>query len=132
MTKPTFECDCSCYCDEVVEICVETWQTARKPHKCCECGDTIKPGSRYLREFTALDGKCNTHKTCAPCHSIRTAYCPSGFEWGNLVQQIFDCLGFDYRQNPSEWSQSDVDKEDEVHRERALMSLAKQREAQNG
>lgn len=38
----------------VVRIGAE-WRTARKPQE-CNCGKTIKPGTRYFREAWLVDG----------------------------------------------------------------------------
>lgn len=44
-----------------------TEYTARKEHKCNECGRFIKPGEKYQRAFGVYDGCSSTYRTCAHC-----------------------------------------------------------------
>lgn len=63
----------NCYCQEGDEaaVSVEAWRTAKKPHRCCECGETIKPGERYQQVRGLWDGAWITFKTCAECVDTR-------------------------------------------------------------
>jgi len=61
-----------CYCepsdtDDYSEVWNVTWHTARKPHKCCECLEEIKPGQKYEKIFSVFDGGIQTYKTCEFC-----------------------------------------------------------------
>jgi hypothetical protein len=69
---------------------------ARKPHECCECGETIRPGDRYEVASGCWDGAWSRFSTCLPCMRIRDAFCCS-WEYGRLVEVLLDELGFDYR-----------------------------------
>ena len=42
------------------------------------------------------EGEWDTFITCSVCVKIRERYCPDGWNYGELRQQIEDCLGFDY------------------------------------
>ena len=97
-------CDCSvdlasydapsCY--------LTTLRKARKSHKCCECGGEIVRGQRYEYVSGVWDGDPDSHKTCLTCVEIREHYCPDGFIHEGLAEQIYDCLGFDYRYVPED------------------------------
>lgn len=45
----------------------ERWVTARKPHRCGECGRTIIPKERYERVAGVWDGDFLTQLTCEHC-----------------------------------------------------------------
>ncbi len=93
-------CDCSCDVDCPPSVATTTWRKARKQHTCCECGDPIKPGDRYEYVSGCWDGRWDDHHTCKTCVAIRERYCPHGWCYGELAQQIEECLGFDYRRVP--------------------------------
>ncbi len=44
-----------------------TVPTARREHKCDECGRKIAPGEKYRRAFGVWEGHANTFRTCAHC-----------------------------------------------------------------
>ncbi len=49
-------------------------RTARKPHRCCECRETIPVGARYeVYSACSDDGDFFEAKTCAVCFDIRNA-----------------------------------------------------------
>jgi len=100
-------CDCSCDCYDGPEFSREAWRKARKQHECVECGETINPGDRYEYSCGVWDGSWDDHHTCAPCVAIRSHYCPGGFCYGELAQQIDECLGFDYREVPEDDDEGD-------------------------
>ena len=93
----SISCDCSCDHDYCPEFFAESFPVARKGHKCCECGEEINPGQKYSKETGKWEGEFRTYKTCMPCYRIRERYCPNGYIYGNLAEQLFNCLGFDYR-----------------------------------
>jgi len=95
-------CDCSVDCSdyESPSVCHTEWRKARKEHTCEECGEPIKVGERHEYVCGLWDGRWDRHRTCAPCVAIRARYCPHGFIYGELAQQIEECLGFDYREVP--------------------------------
>lgn len=116
-------CDCSidvdepCRCEQTKEV------RARKPHQCCECHETIRPGTRYrVDSGIDYDGVSFRLKTCLPCARIRRWYCPNGANIGGLADQLLECLGFDYRSVPDPEDAEEIDAEDAErvaeHRER--------------
>ena len=99
------EMECSCSCDIDYDGDYVPWigggpkmVTARKQWRCCECGATIVPGELY--ETATGINRDSRHpywhfRTCAPCAAIRRDF---GCSWGGgLVDEVYDCLGFDYR-----------------------------------
>jgi hypothetical protein len=96
------DCDCSCNDYDAPSCVREVIRRARRPHTCCECGDTIEPGQRYEYVSGVWDGHPDWHHTCLVCVAIREHYCPHGWLIGGLAEQIEECLGFDYREVPDE------------------------------
>lgn len=45
--------------------------TARKQHKCGDCGRTIEPGTQYVKTAGAVYGDFWTWKSCRHCHVLR-------------------------------------------------------------
>ena len=84
-----------CYCDwgngDDSEFFREDIITARVEHYCCECGDTIQPGSKYQRIKGVWDGKWETFKTCTPCATVRSDYFCS-WTFGELGEMVWECL----------------------------------------
>ena len=66
----TYDCDCS-WDDDAPTIYRKSEHTARKEHRCCECGRTIRPGERHEYVFGIWDGRAETCSTCTHCLSIR-------------------------------------------------------------
>jgi len=92
--------ECGCLitdaCDgEPAECFTSNIIAARKPHKCCECGETIQPGAKYEKTVGKWDGRWETYKTCHTCLAIRNEFCCS-FVYTMLRQHIVDALGTDY------------------------------------
>ena len=92
------ECDCSIDCD-VDEFCFtlsDEYPTARKQHKCGECGRIIEAGKKYRKEKLLNDGEITTQKTCLDCNSIRKEFFDS-FYYGMIrecfVEHVQDCYG---------------------------------------
>jgi len=63
---------CFSGCDRP-EFYVRETPTARKPHRCDECGETIAPGDVYERVRAKWDGHVSTFDTCARCWFVRQA-----------------------------------------------------------
>lgn len=53
--------------DEHATVLHSRQQTARKPHRCGECGRIIQPGERYTDERLVWDSTARTLKTCPHC-----------------------------------------------------------------
>jgi len=71
-------CECpTMYNEEVV--------TARKPHRCCECGTQIAKGEQYESVSGMWDGRFDRSKTCIPCMEIRKK-ATEGIRSGRLLR----------------------------------------------
>ena len=85
----------SCLCvdpDEVVTLLSRNRRTARKPHKCGECGCTIQPGETYEADSTVFDRKFTVYKTCLPCLRIRQSLFRCGWYYGGLWEDIHEAF----------------------------------------
>lgn len=51
---------------------------ARKPHRCKECGRTIKVGASYVRVAGKHDGSVWSEAICAPCMSLLKSFSEDG------------------------------------------------------
>jgi hypothetical protein len=47
------------------------FRKARKQHKCCECGEKILVGEKYMRNFGIYDGDASNYKVCGVCEWVR-------------------------------------------------------------
>jgi len=108
---------CSCIIDyghdcDPPDCFSEKMVTARKEHKCCECGEAIKPGEKYEKATGVWDGKWDTFKTCFLCVRVRNAYCCT-WEYGGLRETLWDALGIDYITGDS-WDDDDDEEPEEV------------------
>lgn len=77
--------------DEPAELYEATTPTARKPHTCCECRETIPVGARYEHVKAMWDGSWGTYKTCLSCVEIRNHFGCEGW--------LFEHLWFDLEEN---------------------------------
>ena len=85
----------SCFCDyEAPEFYDRTERTARKRHRCCECGHDIQPGERYEHVSGKWDGQLNTFKTCEACVDLRDSLSAhSGcFQHEGLSEEYYEYL----------------------------------------
>jgi len=98
----SISCDCSIDIDYSGELVHESFPIARKKYKCCECGEVIEPGQKYNRYTGKWENEFSTFNTCMGCYRIRMQYCYYGWVFGELADQIADCLSFDYRYVPDE------------------------------
>ena len=91
------QCDCSIEdSDSTPDVFSSKSVTARKKHICVECHSEINIGQKYEYVKGLWEGKWDVFKTCSTCLSIRRDFCPSGYEFGNLRDHIWNCLEFDY------------------------------------
>jgi hypothetical protein len=74
--------------DEGNDFYSETKPRARKPHRCCECGETIHVGAVYQRASGKADGEIWTTRSCAVCCEIRSAFVCGSWEFGRLWESI--------------------------------------------
>lgn len=63
-------------------------RTARKEHKCYECGEVIMPDSKYEYASGVFDGSGFSHKTCMSCREIRDHFSCAGFIYGQLWEDL--------------------------------------------
>ena len=80
--------------NESNEFYHELIRRARKPHRCCECGETIARGQSYERATGKSDGTIWAVSTCLDCRDIRKAFvCGTwmfGGLWESLREQLFE------------------------------------------
>lgn len=69
--------------------------SARKHHRCCECGEAIQVGELHEVASGNNDGGWWRQRTCLPCSRVRKAYCCT-WTYGNLREAILQVLDFDY------------------------------------
>ena len=103
----TIACDCSRYIDNGPSLYDAEIRTARKEHECLECGEKILPGQKYEYVSACWDGQWGHAKTCWTCRLIRNEYMPGGFYHGEVAADIEVCLGFDYREDPETYRDTD-------------------------
>ncbi len=92
--------ECACIDIDVgdsPEFCFQKEMTARKQHKCCECGRIIKPGENYENTFGKWGYYPETFKTCFDCLSVRKEFfCSFVFTavWDELTEYLTpgECL----------------------------------------
>jgi hypothetical protein len=69
-----------CYCDnDPPSVMRKEQRKAKKEHRCCECGRTIRSGETYEYVWGVWDGSAGTYKTCSHCVALRdytTAHVP--------------------------------------------------------
>lgn len=76
--------------DDRVTVLHERHRTARKEHRCAECGRGIVVGEPYLVERFINDGEASTHKTCRHCEAVRgwlLSEC-GGWLYGGVAEDI--------------------------------------------
>lgn len=75
-TTMSLTCGCDAESPEFVET---THPTARKTHKCYECGRRIEAGEAYERTAGKWDGEFYVFKTCEQCEDLRDSLSALGF-----------------------------------------------------
>jgi len=91
--------ECACiYVDdyETAEFYTDKRPVARKVHKCCECGGTIKPGEKYEYVTAKWGGAISTYKTCLDCLSIRKVFFCNGWLFEGNLEHLWEhiqCMG---------------------------------------
>jgi len=81
--------NCACDCDSPA-VTWKTTQTARKEHKCCECGSTIGIGEKYYQIKGVWDSAFETYRMCMPCSQVTKAAVSDGicFCLGDLWETV--------------------------------------------
>lgn len=85
-----------CACDgETYDPYIETRPTARKAHKCYECGGPIVPGDVYHQAKGFYEREWHTHRTCPRCTALLDfvrAHVPCFcFPHGSLIEEAVEC-----------------------------------------
>lgn len=85
-----------CFCDYIpAEFIHSNERTARKTHKCCECGHQIQPGETYEHVWGKWEGVTSTFDTCEMCLELREAlsdYYGGCFQYGGLQEEYHEYL----------------------------------------
>lgn len=76
------------YDGDIAEFYRESRPKARKPHQCCECGETIPVGTVYQRASGKSEGDVWSEATCAVCEEIRRAFVCGSVTFGMLWESI--------------------------------------------
>lgn len=74
--------------EEPAKVFSETVRVARKPHRCCECDETIPAGARYEYATGCWDGSWSTFKTCLSCVEIRQHFACDGWIYEHLWEDL--------------------------------------------
>jgi len=85
-------CCCEMGDGELASVSETKMRRARKPHRCCECGETIEPGETHHWVRGLWDGCWETYRTCLVCHQIKQDYFCS-WAFGALWEAVGECLG---------------------------------------
>lgn len=56
--------------DEYADVYHEELRRARKEHRCCACGETVRRGDRYRVTNIVYEGTVDTYKHCLRCFRI--------------------------------------------------------------
>ncbi len=78
------------YVDDGPDFVVDRIVTARKRHKCCECGCDILPGEQYELTNGKWDGRMGRFRTCETCRRIRSSLFVDGWYYGLMWDDIHE------------------------------------------
>lgn len=86
-----------CYCDDgpAPDFYIPHTRTARKTHRCYECGCEIQPKEKYEDLRACWEGSAATIRTCPDCLELRGAFDEMPcFCWlhGNLLDDVTEQL----------------------------------------
>ncbi len=80
--------------DDFPEVHNEKIVSARKQHKCAECGAPIEIGQKYEYVFGVWEGEPDTFKTCLDCVSARTEFFCDGWPYGQVWDYIRNHIAY--------------------------------------
>ena len=69
----------------------EEWRRARKEHRCCACGETIRPGDRYHYLSGIWDKSPSVYKHCARCWHLYRLLQDRDLEGDGGIVLTLDC-----------------------------------------
>lgn len=100
----------SCICldyDNGPDVWSDPIRTARKAHKCCECGAEISPGEKYEDYNGCYEGSWSNYKTCWLCLAIRRDFFKCGWRFTGLREDFREAHGWDYIDGPTpeDWAE---------------------------
>ncbi len=85
----TCDCNASYNPDAEMPVFYKTSRPiARKNHICCECGQTILPGTSYLCIRGKWEGNFETYKLCPVCTEIQNTF----FFYGHALGEMYNDL----------------------------------------
>lgn len=67
-------------------------RTARKPHRCYECGTMIRPGEKYIYHHGVWDGQGASYRHCVNCYALWIRIV-AGSDWMQQEGIAFGGLG---------------------------------------
>ena len=85
-------CNVSLYDDDgdAASVYHTSTVTARKAHRCYECGETMAPGQRYERVSGLWEGTWSTYRFCLPCAEVGSEFSDGGRTFGALWEGCLD------------------------------------------
>jgi hypothetical protein len=86
---------CTIEMDDYCEVWKETFQHARKQHRCSSCRTMIQPGDRYMKLFMIYDHSPSQEKVCLVCESLWRSFTEAhdgGLSPENLQEMLSDCV----------------------------------------
>lgn len=89
------ECACNVYIGDGPEFITEKIVRAKKEYRCCECGSKIIKGNTYEYVRGKWEDSFSTYRTCVSCSKIRKDYMTSGWNYGRLADDLYDCYEVD-------------------------------------
>lgn len=102
MSDIACSCDYDCDGSERPSVYRESWRTARIPHTCSECGETIPAGVRYLYRTGKWDSEWFSFTSCQPCERVRAAACPCA-PFGELDGVVRELFGIGLVDDPADY-----------------------------
>ena len=89
------ECSCTVdidYTDDGPTVHKTDIRTARKKHRCAECGVIINPGEKYEHAWGVWDSEASKYKTCLDCKSLRDVFFDA-FSYTRIWEDFYDEFG---------------------------------------
>jgi len=74
--------------DDPVRMLREGEVTARKNHRCMECGVRIKKGTRYWFDNYFHEETITYHKMCLDCKSLRDVFFCDGYIFTEQIERL--------------------------------------------
>ena len=88
MNEGTCDVSIGGYDGDPAEVFHASIVTARKGHKCDECGEPIAPKQQYERISGKWDGSWSVWRLCLPCREIGSEFSEDGRTLGMLWEDL--------------------------------------------